>query len=272
MTTPFRPDMQPDAPFLDTSPPHWAARGTSTVIIALFTVAVLISIFVTIPETVSGPFVLVPKRGADIIRAPHGGTVAEVRAREGETVENGSTLFVILPQQAGQAANHTAVRAPCAGSVARTNVSTAGAIVQAGDALGRIACAGTGLQVEMSLGQSDMSRVRPGQDAKLLYEAFPYQRFGVRFGRVAWVGPGSPTRGQRDGADSTFRALIVAGDSAIAVGGEALPLLAGMRGEARIVTGRRSLISFALGPIQALEENFASPPPPPSHSPASASR
>ena len=39
MTSPFRPDLDVDPPFLDTSPPHWAARGLSTVLIALFTIA-----------------------------------------------------------------------------------------------------------------------------------------------------------------------------------------------------------------------------------------
>jgi hypothetical protein len=51
-----------------------------------------------------------------------------------------------------------------------------------------------------------------------------------------------------------------------------LPLLAGMRGEARVVTGRRSLISFAFEPIRALEENFSSPPPSASPAPAAAAR
>jgi hypothetical protein len=60
--------------------------------------------------------------------------------------------------------------------------------------------------------------------------------------------------------ESIFRALIDASDSTIKVQGEARPLLVGMRGEARVVTGRRSLISYAFEPIRALKENFSGSP------------
>jgi len=144
-------------------------------------------------------------------------------------------------------------------------VSSAGAVVQAGDPLGEIACAGDRLQVEMTLGQQDVSRVRVGQGAKLLYDAFPYQRFGARTGRVRWVGPATigrtiATATTASGSEGIFRALIDAADTSIAVRGEPRPLLVGMRGQARVVTGRRSLISYAFEPIRALRENFSGSP------------
>ncbi len=414
MTTPFRPDLDVDPPFLDDSPPHWAARGLSTVMIALFVVLVLTAIIVTIPETVTGAFVLVPARGADPVRTPREGTVAEVLVSEGQTVAQGATLFVIRSQAVGdrmadmrgvemqstglqaRLANMNAeyesqrradalestrlttraasleriatlkkkqlvvtrdmaersrrgqqsgavggwevdrlsleadqlaadvetvtaerdearaalaklrqdaatrevqhrellrslqqdgeiarvrvelmrrqpagvqgdlvVTAPCTGMLLRMMVGNAGAVVQAGDPLGEIACAGERLQVEMTLGQQDVSRVRVGQGAKLLYDAFPYQRFGARSGRVRWVGPASAGRAMAtptSAAEGVFRALIDARDSTIAVRGEARPLLVGMRGLARVVTGRRSLISYAFEPIRALKENFSGAP------------
>lgn len=416
MTTPFRPDLEVDPPFLDTAPPHWAARGLSTVLIALFTVAVLAAVLVTVPETVTGTFVLVPENGADPVRTPREGTVADVRGAEGQTVAKGATLFVIHSQAVGdrmadmrgvemqsngaqaRLANAQAeyesqrraddlesrrlttriasldristlkkkqlvvtrdmadrgkrgqqsgvvgsldadrmaldadqlaadvetvssdledaraalaklrqdaatrdvqhrelvrsvqqegemarvrldlmkrqpageqgdlvVTAPCAGTLLRLMVSSTGAVVQAGDPLGEIACAGEHLQVEMTLGQQDVARVRVGQGAKLLYDAFPYQRFGTKAGRVRWVGPATTGRATSAAATATgteeiFRALIDAGDSTITVHGEARPLLVGMRGEARVVVGRRSLISFAFEPIRALRENFSGTP------------
>jgi membrane fusion protein len=151
------------------------------------------------------------------------------------------------------------ITAPCDGTMLRMLVSTTGAVVQAGDALGEVACAGQRLQVEMDLGQQAVARVRAGQGAKLLYDAFPYQRFGVKFGLVRWVGPASVVR-RASGSPDEFRALIDAADSTILVHGEARPLLAGMRGIARIVTGHRTLISFAFEPIRALRENFSEPP------------
>jgi membrane fusion protein len=119
--------------------------------------------------------------------------------------------------------------------------------------------------------------VRQGQGAKLLYDAFPYQRFGVKFGRVRWVGPATalPAAGAQNPSAAepqAFRALIDGDDSTIVVSGEPRPLLVGMRGSARVVVGRRSLISFAFEPLRALRENFASVPPagpPPNRGPRS---
>jgi len=140
------------------------------------------------------------------------------------------------------------ITSPCAGTVLRMMVSTTGAVVQAGDALGEVACAGQRLQVEMTLDQQAVARVRVGQGAKLLYDAFPYQRFGVRFGNVRWVGPATvgPTRDALNpGNPQAFRALIDPTDTTINVRGEPRPLLVGMRGRVRVVTGQRTLISFA---------------------------
>jgi len=419
---------EPDAPFLEPSPPHWAARGLSTLIIAVFVLAVVAAAIVEVPETVAGPFVLVPERGADPVRAAREGTVADVRVVEGQSVTKGATMFVIRSQSVGDrsaemrtldmqmsgadkrlvnassertsqqhadeleakrletrlasldrmsalkrkqlettremaarfkrgeqqgivpgldaeqlvleanrleteveaavsdqddtraalaklrqdtttrsvqyrelvrslqeerelarvrlesmrtlpigAGGDLVIVAPCDGTTLRTMVSSPGAIVQAGDALGEVACAGQRLQVELSLGQQAVARVRAGQGAKLLYDAFPYQRFGVRFGRVRWVGPATAL--PASGAQATmaadvraFRALIDGDDSSIVVSGEPRPLLVGMRGSARVVVGQRSLISFAFEPLRALRENFATVPPtapPPSRGPRS---
>lgn len=411
-----RPDLDADAPFLETDPPHWVARGLSTLIIGMFVVALIAAIVVRVPETVSGPFVLVPERGADPLRAAREGTVVDVRVAEGQSVTKGATLFVLRSEPVGdrraemrslelqragfttrianaraeyesqrradeieaarlegriasldrvtalkkkqlettremadrsrvgqkqgviggfeadrlaleadrlateveeataqleesraqltqrrqtaatrevqhrelvrslrqedemasvrlasmqrevpgEAGGDLVVAAPCAGTMLRMMVSTPGAVVQPGDPLGEVACAGERLQVEMALGQLEVARVRVGQGAKLLYEAFPYQRFGVRAGKVRWVGPATAGRmsivTDPDDRQSGFRALIDAGDSVIVMRGEARPLLVGMRGQAKVVTGRRTLISYAFEPIRALRENFSSGP------------
>jgi membrane fusion protein len=422
MSIPERRGHEQDPPFLETDPPHWAARGLSTVILAIFVVAVIVAGVVRVPETVSGPFVLVPEHGADPVRAAREGTVTDVRTSEGQSVEKGSTMFVIrsqaigdrtaemrsldmqragaherlanaraeyesqrradalearrlegkaasldravvLKQKQAQSARDLADRSkrgqqqgvvngfdadrlvleadrlvsevetasaeledtraalsklrqdtttravqhrelvrsldqekqmadvrlesmrgqlsgaggdlvitsPCRGTVLRMFVGTAGAVVQAGEALGEVACAGQRLQVEMTLGQQAVARVRAGQGAKLLYDAFPYQRYGVRYGNVRWVGPatvGSATSSSQGGDMQAFRALIDAGDSSIVVRGEPRPLLVGMRGRARVVTGERTLISFAFEPIRALRENVSGVPAAPRATPS----
>lgn len=150
------------------------------------------------------------------------------------------------------------VTAPCRGTVLRLHVRARGAVVQEGEVLSEVACAGSRLQGELALPQPGVPLVQVGQGVKLRFDAFPYQRYGVRFGQVRWLGPAGSTAGD----SGTFRALVALRDDSIRVRGRPQPLLAGMAGTADIVTGRRSLASFVLEPIRALQESFAEPPPP----------
>ncbi|MEO8138570.1 MAG: biotin/lipoyl-binding protein, partial [Gemmatimonadota bacterium] len=81
--------------YLDTTPPHLVARGLAYVTIALFVVAIVVALVVQVPETVSGRFMLVPRDGADPVRALKEGVVSEVRVHEGDVVARGAVLMVI---------------------------------------------------------------------------------------------------------------------------------------------------------------------------------
>jgi membrane fusion protein len=144
-----------------------------------------------------------------------------------------------------------AVVTPCRGTVLRVGVSGSGALVREGEVIGEVACAGQRLQADLVVPQSGVPQIRPGQSVKLRYDAFPYQRYGIRFGRVRWVGPAGV--GLSDSAH--FRALVTLEQDSIAVRGQLRALEPGMRGLADIVVGRRSLASYAVEPIRALREN-----------------
>jgi membrane fusion protein len=148
------------------------------------------------------------------------------------------------------------LKAPCAGTVLRLRVNAPGAVVREGDMLGELACRGEKLQAELALPQNGVPLVQPGQGVKLKFDAFPYQRYGVRFGEVKWLGPAGV--GAADSA--AFRALVNLPETEIRVRGQMRPLLAGMGGYADIVVGRRSLLSYAFEPLRALRESFAEPP------------
>jgi hemolysin D len=105
---------------------------------------------------------------------------------------------------------------------------------------------GPRLQASLEVLPRDIARVEAGQGVKLLYEAFPYQRYGVRAGTLSWVGPAAAESRGRE----FFPALVDVADEAIAVHGRAQPLRAGMRGQARIVVGRRRLASYAFEALQ----------------------
>jgi len=145
-----------------------------------------------------------------------------------------------------------AALAPCSGTVLRLQVKATGAVVAEGEMLCELACAGERLQAELQIPQTGAGRVAIGQGVKLLYDSFPYQQFGVKFGVLRWISPSTST--------TAFRAIVDINDETIMVSGNPAPLKAGMGGRADVVLAKRSLISIAFDPIRQLRENMASPP------------
>lgn len=399
--------VEPD--FLPTEPPPLVARALSTTLLVIAATALAGSIVVRVPETVTGPLVLVPDRGADPVRAPREGLVVRTSVFDARAVEAGDTLYELASEPAGArgaerqlleatlsslpkarrdlldqeqayrqadsaeasrltsriatldrsivekqrqlailrdlesrarpgvntgvatasemanlalstsrasdelsllegdreqtlaararlrfdtearsadlrdrlrrldletrdaSSRLTALRAagassgatlaitsPCRGTLLHASIQRVGAVVQQGEALADIACAGGRVRAEVTLPSNGIARVRTGQSVRLLYTAFPYQRHGVRFGEVVWVGPTGTSTARGD--SSRFRALVAIDDSTIVVDGSPQPLTPGMDGTARIVVEKRRLITYAFAPLRQLREAMADRP------------
>lgn len=177
-----------------------------------------------------------------------------VRRLEAEREQAALRAAALERELSYSAGNELTVPAPCAGTVLRVRVRTPGAVVHDGDTLAEVACSGGALVGELTVPASGVAYLRPGQSVKLLYDAFPYQRYGVRQGRVRWVGPAGVA--SREGG---FRALIEVDSASVRVHGTPRPLLAGMGGRADVVVGRRTLASYAVEPIRQLRESMAAP-------------
>jgi hemolysin D len=172
----------------------------------------------------------------------------------GEERDRAAARTVALRRDlAGTREDRQSVTAPCAATVLRLGARAPGAVVQEGEVLAELACAGTALQAEVTLPPAGAGRVRPGLGVKLLYDAFPYQRHGVRRGTVRWVSPA----GIGQGAAALFRAHVELVDTAIRVDGASRPLRPGMTGRAEVVVGRRPAITYAFEPLRQLRESLA---------------
>jgi membrane fusion protein len=205
-----------------------------------------------------------------IQRARHELVVRDAEYREtarrlAQERENARIRVAALEQElAHSTGNEQVIAAPCSGTVLRLRVRAAGAVVQEGESVSEMDCTGQRLQAEVTVPQSGVGRVHAGQQVRLLYDAFPYQRFGVRRGRIRWVSPAASSpaafvgsRTPREEADAQFRALVEIDDASIRVDGGSRLLLAGMGGQARVVVSRRSLASFAVEPIRQLRESLS---------------
>ena len=81
--TTAQPPADPKTSFLDLAPPHWAARGLSWAVIAVFALGAIASVTISLPEKVTAQFTLVPVRGADPVKSTRGGVVVRVLAAAG---------------------------------------------------------------------------------------------------------------------------------------------------------------------------------------------
>ena len=141
------------------------------------------------------------------------------------------------------------VRSPYRGiilSVARKRV---GDVVSVGQELCQIAPADAPARAHLQLEERGMALLREGQSAKLLFEAFPYQRFGVVHGELTWLSPAA-LPGSDEGR---FVAQVTPEKNHI---GADQPLRVGMGGKARINVGRRTLIEYVFEPLRSLRENM----------------
>ncbi len=89
------PSIDNESEMLPQDPPPWFVRSTAWLLISMFAVALLASILVKLPETVSCPFLLLPARGADPIQSPRLAVINKVCVSEGETVKATDPLFVL---------------------------------------------------------------------------------------------------------------------------------------------------------------------------------
>ncbi|MGA9768771.1 MAG: HlyD family efflux transporter periplasmic adaptor subunit [Blastocatellia bacterium] len=156
----------------------------------------------------------------------------------------------------GSDGNEIRLTAPCAGTILRLHVKNTGAVLNEGDVVAELVCAGETIQAELKVPESGVGKLKTGQGVKLKYDAFPYQRYGVRRGRLSWLSPAAVET--KEGAP--FKAYVEIADREMVVQGQSRTLLAGMSGKAEIVIGKRSLIEYVFEPLRQLKENFSDLP------------
>jgi membrane fusion protein len=180
----------------------------------------------------------------------------EVERGIGEDLSTYRVRKGVLDQDGTHDGNTTSIATPCAGTVVKLHVRGAGAVVHEGDLLAEIVCSGDTLEAELMLPERALALARTGQSVKLLYDAFPYQRYGVQYGKLRWLSPSSTA--SPDGA--AFRALADIDSDTVGVQGLRRPVLPGMTGRAAVVVGRRSLASYAIEPLRQIRESLAVEP------------
>jgi membrane fusion protein len=155
------------------------------------------------------------------------------------------------------------VRAPQDGTVSSV-LAEPGQSVSPASALASLIPAGAQLQAHLFAPSGAVGFVRPKQEVRLRFEAFPYQKFGHQNGHVLQVSrtplaapelAGLPLAGPSGGDtvdEPMFRITVAMEQPDLRAFGTSQPLVAGMRMQADVLLERRRLIEWLFAPVLGL--------------------
>lgn len=149
------------------------------------------------------------------------------------------------------------LKAPADGIVKELATHTAGAVVQPGTVLFTIVPKGEPLRAEVWLPNEDVGFVHEGQPVKLKVASFPFQKYGMIEGVVAYVSADSSEQqgardqpGARRSASLRYRALVNLKSQQLERDGFLHALSPGMLVNAEIRLGSRTVLEYVLSPVQ----------------------
>jgi len=149
--------------------------------------------------------------------------------------------------------NLLTLRSPYEGVIISMDQRTVGSFVQQGQVLCQLARKDSKPRARMTLSEAGLPKLAVAQRIRYFFDAFPYQRYGAVTGKLDWISPSAVTTAE----GSHFVALGSLDRYEISPrAGQVLPLRVGMRGDAHIIIGGRTLIEYAFEPIRQLRESI----------------
>jgi HlyD family secretion protein len=149
--------------------------------------------------------------------------------------------------------NLLVLRSPYEGVIISMDQRTVGSFVQQGQVLCQLAPKDAKPRARMTLNEAGLPKLAVDQRIRYFFDAFPYQRYGAVTGKLDWISPSAVTT--TDG--SHFVALGSLDRYEMSPRpGQVLPLRVGMRGDAHIIVGGRTLMEYAFEPIRQLRESM----------------
>jgi multidrug efflux pump subunit AcrA (membrane-fusion protein) len=150
--------------------------------------------------------------------------------------------------------NMLTVRSPYDGVVISIEQRTVGSVVQQGQVLCQLAQEDAKLRARMVISEAGLPKLAVAQKVRYFFEAFPYQRYGAVNGKLDWISPSAIT--STDGP--RFVAFASLERTNVPAGGtKSMPLRVGMKGEAHVIVGARTMIEYAFEPVRQLRESMS---------------
>lgn len=140
----------------------------------------------------------------------------------------------------------TVLRSPVDGIVKRLHANSLGGVVQPGTKILEIVPLGDSLLIEAKIKPADIATIEVGQPAKLKFSAYDFAIHGSIDGTVKFISADTITE---DDGSSYYLVRLVPKSEYLDKERELLPIKVGMTAEADIITGKKTILSYLLKPI-----------------------
>jgi membrane fusion protein len=200
------------------------------------------------------------------LKASYADTLNEISASELRAQADRSTLErnILANEQTRlerRGARVSYIRAPIAGIVSNILVDV-GVPVEPGRSIATILPDGVQLEAQLFIPSTAIGFLKQGQEVRLRYDAFPYQKFGLYEGELAELSnidiplqeiqTRFPILTKMYEGKTFFRANVRLDKQSIEAYGKSLPLRAGLTLEADVLLDRKRLIEWVFDPVMAL--------------------
>lgn len=162
--------------------------------------------------------------------------------------------FVFDQEKYAERQKTTEIKAPVTDSIQQLSVHTIGGVVTAAQPLMIVVPKQDKLEVNAMINNQEIGFIHQGQEATIKVEAFPYTRYGYLTGKVKSI---SFDAIENEKVGLVFSAIIELDKDYLVIDNHKINLTAGMTVNAEIKTGRRSVMSYLLSPLQStVSESF----------------
>jgi hemolysin D len=145
--------------------------------------------------------------------------------------------------------NFLSIRSPVSGEIAKVTYTQIGEQVSSTKPLVTISPEGAPKIMEVFVKDQDRGLLKAGQDVKLKFKAFSYQRYGFLTGKLQYIS--NNAQQGKDGA-VLYRGSASLNKDYFESNGKRLPVRFGMTATVEIVVQKRRLIDFAIDPFRKL--------------------
>ncbi len=138
------------------------------------------------------------------------------------------------------------LHSPVDGTVHGLASYTIGGVVTPAQPIVTIVPEGTPLIIEAMASNNDIGFLKPGQDAEVKFDTFPFQKYGTINGKVASI---SPDAFEDEKLGPVYKIKVELERLNLIVDGRNAAILPGMTASVEVKTGKRRIIEFFLSPI-----------------------